>query len=92
MALTVFVGIAGSGALFLSWFFSELCRERRRSHGSAARIRLLWGRNATALHRHVHKIALPEPRKRVLVMRTSASTTSSGKRQVSKLTHPLRDF
>lgn len=73
MALTVFVGIAGMGALFLTWFFTQLCRERPRSHASAARIRLLWGRNATALHRHVHKIASPEPRKRVLVMRSRPS-------------------
>ena len=73
MALTVFIGIAGLGALFLTWFFTQLCRERRRSHASAARIRLLWGRNPTALHRHVHKIASPEPRKQVLVMRTRQS-------------------
>ena len=73
MALTVFIGIAGTGALFLTWFFTKLCQERHRSHGSAARIRLLWGRNATALHRHVHKIAAPEPRKQVLVMRSRQS-------------------
>ena len=92
MALTVFVGIVGLGALFLSWFFTELCRERRRSHSSAARIRLLWGRNVTALHRHVHKIAAPKRCKHVLVMRPSVVALPSKQRQVSKLTQSLREF